>query len=196
MYIYNMLLKMPLTNPFSVEDMAKLRRINPASARVLCSRYAQKEYILRLKNNLYITGADWENLSWEERLQLANRIQVPSYISLLTALAYYELTTQVPVSRIESIARTKSYFKEIKDVEFSYTKIAGNLYSGFTRRNGLFIATPEKALADCIYFSSLGKYALDLNALDWGSLDQSAFRKELKHFPEKTLNWWQNYGRV
>ena len=189
-----MMLINPLNRPFSVQDVAGLRKISPASARVLCSRYARKGTIIRLKNNLYINGANWDYLSWEDRLKLANSIQVPSYISLLTALSYYEVTTQVPVSRIESIAKTRSYAKEIRGIEFSFTKIAKNLYTGFTRRNGLFIASPEKALADAVYLSSLGRYALDLSAMDWDALSRSKFQSELKRLPDKARNWWKTNG--
>jgi predicted transcriptional regulator of viral defense system len=135
-------------------------------------------------------------MNWEERLKLANRIQVPSYISLLTALAYYELTTQIPISRIESIAVTKTYFKDIEDYQFIYTKINRKLYRGFTKQNGLFIASPEKALADCIYLCSFGKYALDYSVLDAERINSISLNTWLSQCPVKTQTWWEKYGNI
>ena len=160
------------SSPFTIDDVAKFRGISSASARVYCSRKIKSGDFVRLKNNLYILKTVWNELSWVEQLQLANRIQVPSYISLFTALANYELTTQVPAGRIESVAKTRTYSKEIQDIEFIFIKMDKRLYFGFTKKRGLFIAEPEKALADCIYLCSFGKYAFDFNALEWDKINK------------------------
>lgn len=181
---------------FTVDDIAKIRNISSASARVYCSRKAGKGEYIRLKNNLYILKTRWDELKWVDQMKLANRIQVPSYVSLLTALAMYELTTQIPTGRIESIAIKRTYIKEIEGIEFAFIKIDKNLYRGFTRKDGLFIAEPEKALTDCIYLSSFGKYAIDLNALEWNSISRNILDRWLMKLPEKTQNWWKRYGNI
>lgn len=183
-------------SPFTIDDVAKSRDISSASSRVHCARKVKSGDFIRLKNNLYISKTRWYELTWIEQLQLANRIQVPSYISLLTALAYYELTTQVPVGRIESVAKTRTYSKEIQNIEFDFITIKKDLYFGFTKKDGLFIAEPEKALADCIYLCSFGKYAFDFNALEWNNVNMKILAALLKKFPMKTLKWWRNHGIV
>jgi predicted transcriptional regulator of viral defense system len=185
-----------IQSPFSIDEVVNERGISRESARGYCVRKARSGEYIRLKNNLYILRSDWNVMNWEERLKLANRIQVPSYISLLTALAYYELTTQIPISRIESIAVTKTYFKDIEDYQFIYTKINRKLYRGFTKQNGLFIASPEKALADCIYLCSFGKYALDFFALDAERINSISLNTWLSQCPVKTQTWWEKYGNI
>lgn len=179
---------------FTINDVTKIRGISSTSARVYCTRKVKSGDFVRLKNNLYILKTVWNELSWAKQLSLANRIQVPSYISLLTALVYYELTTQMPGERIESIAKTRSYLKEIQNVEYAYIKINQNLYFGFTKVEGLFIAGAEKALADCIYLCSFGKYAFDFNALEWDKINNKTLTVLLKKFPLKTQDWWKKHG--
>ncbi len=182
--------------PFTIDDVEKSRVISSSSARVYCTRKVKSGDFIRLKNNLYILKTTWDKLTWTQQLQLANRIQVPSYISLLTAMAYYELTTQIPTVRIESIAKTRTYLKEIQEIEYSFIKINKNLYFGFTKIDELFIAEPEKALADCIYLCSFGKYAFDFNALEWDEINKKTLTVLLDKFPQKTQTWWRKHGIV
>ncbi len=180
----------------TTEDVVRERRISSPSARVYLARQARAGNVVRLKNNLYVSGQVWEGASWQNILKMANRIQVPSYISLLTALAYYEVSTQIPAQRIESIARTRTYSKIIRGIEFSYKKINSLYFGGFIKTNGLFIATPEKALADAIYLSSFGKYALDIAAMDMKSIDTDLFNKAMEAFPDKTRRWGRKNGLI
>jgi len=88
---------------FYVEDLARVLEVKPASARVIASRYVKAGLLLRLKRDMYIRADRWPFLSQEEKFQLANLLQSPSYISLLTALSWYEISTQIPQDYIESI---------------------------------------------------------------------------------------------
>lgn len=177
-------------------DVIRDRSISPASARVYLARQSKAGRVIRLKNNVYITSDNWDNATWVNQMQMANRIQVPSYISLLTALAYFEVTTQMPAQQIESIARTRTYSKTIQDVGFTFTKVKPKYFNGFTRINELFIATPEKALADAVYLSSFGKYALDLSAIDRRQIDDKSFKGILKSYPDRTQKWWRRHESV
>ncbi len=181
---------------FTVDNVAERRNISSASARVYCSRKVKRGDFIRLKNNLYILKTDWDKQIWTEQLKIANRIQVPSYISLFTALAFYELTTQVPMGRIESVAQTRTYSKIIEEAEFTYTTVAPRLYFGFTKKDGLFIAEPEKALADCVYLCSFGKYALDFTALDLTKINKNKFDSFLNKYPDNTQKWWGKNGDI
>ena len=80
---------------FTLGDVAQNFSLQPASARVLCSRYARQGLLIRFKNNIYTTTWKWEGLTRQDLFKIANVLQVPSYISLMTALAYYDVTTQV-----------------------------------------------------------------------------------------------------
>ncbi|CAB1082831.1 hypothetical protein D1AOALGA4SA_10426 [Olavius algarvensis Delta 1 endosymbiont] len=96
---------------FGYEEIAKIRGISLASAKVAASRYTKQGLLLRLKKNLYVLREVWEAASQEEKFRLANLGQSPSYISLLTALDHYEISTQVQQDFLESISvrRTKEF---------------------------------------------------------------------------------------
>ena len=174
----------------TLDDVARVLAIRQASAAVFCHRAVKTGELMRLQRNRYMLRERWERLSREERWRLANLLQVPSYISLTTALAYHELTTQVQPADVESIAVSRSQAIEIGGAVFRYVKIAPALYFGFLKREGVFIATPEKALADCLYLSSLHRYHLDWSSLDTSRMNVAALRRILRQYPRRTQHMW------
>lgn len=171
---------------FRAEDVARILGIRPVSARVLCSRYVQNGLFTRLKRDYYILTEKWKVLAREEFLQIANFIQVPSYISFTTALAFYNLTTQVQRDFWESAAWKRSCRFQVEGTEFHYFKLQKRLYFGFQRTNGIFMAIREKALLDSLYLYSLGRYPLDLPALDLGKLDRRQVKGWMRQYPKRT----------
>jgi predicted transcriptional regulator of viral defense system len=169
---------------FSVEDVAQALGIKASSAPVLCSRYVQKGIFVRLKRNVYILAERWRNLGGDDFIAVANFLQVPSYLSLLSALVYYEVTTQVPRMVWESASLKRSTGLSIDGVEFRYYKVAEQLYRGFRNNNGLFIAEREKALLDSVYLASLGRYSLDMEALDIGKLEPEGIARWIGYYPD------------
>ena len=171
---------------FSHEDVADLLSIKKESAAVLCTRYVKKGLLTRLKRDLYVRTETLDHLATTDLYRIANLLQVPSYVSLMTALSHYGVSTQVQRGFVESVSikRTKAF--ERRGIAFRYLKVSSALYSGFVRDQGIFIASPEKALLDSIYLASMGRYALDLASLDLSKLD----RKKLTHLaadhPSKT----------
>ena len=89
---------------FGHEDIARALQISPDSARVGAGRCARAGVLLRLKRNTYVLKARWQAASRKERFTLADLGQTPSHISLLTALDYHEVTTQMQRGLIESVA--------------------------------------------------------------------------------------------
>lgn len=171
---------------FSVEDVADLLGITSSSASVLCSRYVRKGLVIRLKRNAYLLAERWDHLRRDDFFTLANFLQIPSYISFLSALVYYEMTTQVPRMVWESASLKRSKLVAAHGVEFRYYKIATHLYRGFRKEGGFFIAEREKAFLDSIYLSSFGRYSLDIPALDLGKLERKGLEKWLGYYPERT----------
>jgi len=113
---------------------------------------------------------------------------VPSYISFMSALCYYDISTQVQRNYIESAVLKRSKTYEIENTVFNYYKLKNNLYFGFQKLNGFFIATKEKAFFDSVYLYSLGRYKFDVSSLDLDKLDRKKIKNMLKYFPEKTKN--------
>lgn len=171
---------------FGCEDIAKTLGITLASAKVTANRYAKNGFLVRIKRNVYVLRDVWENLDQESVFALANVAQVPSYISLMTALSYYEVTTQIQRGYTESVAIKRTKEIGIGRRVFTYSKINRGLYFGFSKNNDVFIATPEKAFLDALYLMSLKRYKFDLTSIDFDKLDVSLVKKLSKKFPKRT----------
>ncbi len=178
---------------FAYRDVAKILSISEDSARVLCTRYVKQKYLIRLKRNFYILKERWDNITPNQRLELANILQVPSYISLMTALSFYEYTTQVQQKFVESISLYRTFIKDIEGVVFNYSKIKNDYYFGFLKKNNIFIASPEKAFIDSFYLNYLGKYNLDVSSLNLEKIDRKSCENILKKYPPKFKMYFKRY---
>ncbi len=179
---------------FGYQELAGALGISSASARVAASRYVRQGLLIRVKKNLYVLRETWEKAGRKQRFLIANMGQVPSYISLLTALDYYEITTQVQRDFVESMAVTRTKEIRIEQTVFAYTRIKEELYFGFGRKNGFFIATPEKAMLDAFYLMSYGRYSLDLSAVNADRLDFDQIAAMSTRFPSKTRRLLKKHG--
>jgi len=179
---------------FGYEELAKVLGIGAASARVAASRYVKQGLLVRIKRNMYVLREAWDAAGREGKFVLANLGQTPSYISLMTALDYYEITTQVQRGLIESLSVKRTKEIRLDGSVFKYTKVGADLYFGFKREKGFFIAAPEKALLDAFYLVSYGRYALDISALDNEKFDSATLERLSRKFPLKTQNILKKHG--
>ena len=108
-----------------------------------------------MKRSMYII-ANKSNRCPVSNLFLANHLVSPSYVSLETALSHYRLIPE----RIESITsitskKTRRYQNPLG--HFIYRHVKQSCYTFFIAEKDEFgrqyyIATPEKALVDYLYF--------------------------------------------
>ena len=171
---------------FGYEDISRVFGISLESAKVSACRYAGQGILIRIKRNIYMLRENWNRMDRTEKFQIANLIQVPSYVSLMSAMDYYQITTQLQQDFIESIAVKRTKEMEIEKNTFNYSKIKQELYFGFVKEKDFFIATPEKAFLDAIYLMSLGRYSLDLTSIDFKKLNTDNLEKIVVKFPDKT----------
>ncbi len=171
---------------FTVEDVANVLNIKQSSARVMCSRYVNNEFFIRIKNNFYILSENWDNLTREDFLKISNYLQVPSYISYMTALMKYGVTTQVQRNYFESCSLKRTKVFSVKEIEFRYFKIRKDYYFGFEKKDNIFLATREKAFIDALYLYSFGKYKIDFSSLDLNKLDKKKIIEITTVFPSRT----------
>jgi predicted transcriptional regulator of viral defense system len=191
--IFQKLTEMPY---FTVRKIAEDFKISPGSASVLCSRYSQKGLLVRLKNNLYTSANKLENIRLEELFLIANILQVPSYVSLMTALSFYGVTTQLQRDFTEnvSVKRTADYIKN--GIEIKYFKLKKDYYFDFVKNNGFFIATKEKAFLDSIYLYCFGKYKIDFSSLNVDKFDKSRLKSLINKYPAKTKKLVEKLCRI
>ena len=112
----------------------------------------------------------------------------------MTALDYHNITTQIQRDFFESIATQRTKTLSAGGSVFRYSKISTDLYFGFEKRDGFFIASPEKALLDAVYLSSYGRYALDFSALDPKKISRPEMDRMSRHYPPRTRKLLQTYG--
>ncbi len=179
---------------FGYEEISMALGITLPSAKVSANRYVNQGLLIKLKRNIYILREKWKVIEREDKFILANLVQVPSYISLMTALDYYEVTTQIQREFIESVAVKRTIEKEVDNTVFNFTKISANLYFGFKKDKDFFMATPEKAFLDALYMMSLGRYNFDIDSIDFGKLNRNEIWKMRKGFPVKTQKLLDTYG--
>lgn len=181
---------------FTTGDVARVLGVKKASARVFCSRKAKAGVFLRLKNDFYVSASRWQRNAEADFFRIANFLQVPSYISCTSALAFHGVTTQVQRSWCESVSVKRSAAYASCGREFHYFKFLKPLYFGFEKRENIFIARKEKALIDACHLAALGRYALDEASLDPERFDREILRDMADPFPLRTRNAVRRLCRI
>jgi len=128
--------------------------------------WQDKGYILKLRNTWY---AFPDTLKTEVDLYLlANRLHTPSYISLETALRFYNWIPE-SVFSITSVTTAKPAKWRTPVGYFSYRSAQPRLFFGYgpvEMQNTIFnIAGPEKTLLDLLYFNPRLVGAADFQGL-------------------------------
>lgn len=149
----------------------------------------QREYFLetqtklglfiRLKRGLYMLKSD--PLSDEE---IANVLYKPSYLSFEYALSRYGIIPEATYSLTSATTNpTRAY--DVNNLSYEYYTIKQKAYTGYfletIGEKRVLIAEPEKALADYLYFVSLGKKSWN-DRFDTSKLDKSKLLYYLKLF--------------
>ena len=86
--------------------------------------------------------------------------------------------------------RFYSLFKDQFDYPISYDEFYDQFIQKIEQNpEGIFefIAEKEKALIDCLYLFSFGKYKFDVDSIDFSKFDKIKLHKYLKFFPKKTI---------
>ena len=97
---------------------------------------------------------------------IASNLIIPSYISFLSGLSHYQLTTQIP--RIIQIIATKSKQKVIyenKEIQFIKQQQIFGYKREKTHAGYIFIGDKEKIIVDCLYLPQYCPLSETINAL-------------------------------
>ena len=118
------------------------------------NEWKNKGYLTKVTNKNYIFSKI--ELNEEILMMIANRIYQPSYISMETALGYYGLIPEA-VYQIISCTSKKSKKFDTELASFSYRSIKESYLFGYNlkKHNNMsyYIASPEKAILDFLYFN-------------------------------------------
>ena len=117
------------------------------------TRWIKKGYIFRLKQSFY---AFCEYLSKPDyAFYFANKMYLPSYISLHSALSFYGMIPESVVQITSVTSRKPTNFKNDMG-EFSYRSVKQNIMFGYDLKSisdgrTIKLAYPEKAILDLLY---------------------------------------------
>jgi len=160
------------------------------------TRWQKKGYIVKIRNGYY-RFAQQKIRGDLDLFFMANQIYRPSYISLESALRYYDLIPE-GVFTITSVSTKKTQHFSTPDAEFSYRNIRRNLYIGYYLQElppyRFKIAYPSKAILDMLYLNPYLNedndfYEWRLNIFELQSqISWERFEALLKVFDSKALN--------
>lgn len=136
---------------FNLVDI-KLRSLSVNSVQL--HQWTAKQDLIRLKKGLYIFADRQSDL---EQFEIANILYQPSYISLESALFFYNFIPDVIMSTTSITTKTTRNFSN-QFGHFIYQNLRPNLYFGYnvlpTKYGKILIAEPEKAILDYLYLNS------------------------------------------
>lgn len=188
------------TDFFTTDEISRILGMSSEVARVTCARAVAAGDLVRIKNGMYVLSSYRRLFEKKDFFYLSNLIQTPSYISLLTALSFYEISSQVSAGVYEALSPVRKSGYSLDGNEFRYLQIAEKYYFGFVREENFFIAEPEKALIDVAHLVSFGRYAIDTDALDMRKLNFDKIEKILEKYPVRTksllYSWRNRYERT
>lgn len=169
-YLLKRLERFPL---FTENDVAKVINKNHKYVRTLLHRFHKGNLINRVERGKYTLH--------EDPLIFASHIVIPSYLSLWTALRYYNMTQQHPKSffvlspvKRKDIKKLNIHFLSTKHL-FGYKK---ERYSDFD----IFIADPEKTIIDALLFK------IPIEDIDFALENENLDFKKISMYAKKTKN--------
>lgn len=101
--------------------------------------------------------------------EVASAILNPSYISLISALRFHNLTEQIPhVIYVVSYKRHRP-LPDLNGYGVEFVTINKRMFYGYEKIDGATVATPEKAVVDMLYLNRFAEYAYE--AIEEGRVD-------------------------
>ena len=177
---------------FNLNDV---RKLDPDFHRQQLNYWQNQGYIKPLAGGYYIL-AD-RALGEMYLFMVANKIYEPSYISLESALAYYEVIPETVLGVTSISSRKTKQYKSNWGV-FSYRSIKPQYMIGYqiieySPGYKFKIASLEKAIVDYLYLNSDIHSIADFEGLRWNRtqllrlLDHSIFVKHVNLFDKRAL---------
>ena len=170
---------------FTIADLEKITGLARPSLRVALSRFTKQGVLVRLKRGIY--ALESSSLKIEK---IANQLYYPSYLSFESALSYYGILSQIPYTQTFATTKPPKRFT-LGETEIEFRQLKKELFFGYTLKDSIYIAEPEKALLDQLYMTSRGKAMLTVEELDLRMIKSSVLKKYAKQFPVGTQKLMQ-----
>jgi len=176
---------------FTIFSLNEIKNIEPGFYRRRLNEWQDKGYIKKVVREYYIFSD--LKLSEEILFKIANRIYLPSYVSLESALSYYHLIPE-SVYGITSISTRKTYHFRTSIGEFIYRTLKPPLFFGYDlmkfQEKYLKMACIEKALLDYFYLHSDIETEQDFESL---RINKEMFFEKMNE--EKLMNFLEKFNQ-
>jgi hypothetical protein len=181
----------PITRHVILELLADYQRPNDKISELI-----KNKELVAIKRGLYIAGPETE-LHTPEPFLIANHLRGPSYISLESALAYWNMIPE-RVYEISSVTikPSKTYITPVG--RFSFMQLKTPYYSygikniKHSAKQSMLIASPEKALCDKIILTSNVNLRSVKQTRDFLLEDLRMNHEILSTLDTKTIDLWIN----
>jgi predicted transcriptional regulator of viral defense system len=151
---------------FTVFSLRDILRVEPGFHRRRLNEWQAKGYIRKVIKGFY----NFSDLPLDEMVlfEIANRIYKPSYVSLESALAHYQLIPE-SVFGVTSISTRRTYRFTSGLAEFRFRTVKPELFFGYVlvpaHGKRVKIARPEKAVLDFLYLNPALRSGPDFESL-------------------------------
>lgn len=179
-------------NDFPVFSTADIRTVDSNFDRRRLNEWQGKGYIRKISKGLYI----FSDVDIDESMlfRIANKLYRPSYVSLETAMAHYQLIPEA-VYGVTSVSTRRTYRFQTSLAHFSFRTVSPRLFFGYMLTSeSAKIATVEKTLLDFFYLNpeinnpkAYDSLRVDRNALS-DQLDETRLRHLLDRFGSAVLS--------
>ena len=176
---FNFLYSLVDNLPVFSSNLLQAGEVVPAHLQRQFTRWVKSGKLIQLRRGLYTLAEPYRKEN-PHPFTIANQLVAPSYVSLQSALAYYNLIPEdVPnVTSVTSRKRTGAYATPMGN--FTYHSIQMAWFTGFrlhevTNTQKVFLARPEKALLDLIYLTPNGEEPAFLDTLRLQNLETLDF---------------------
>lgn len=175
-------------------SLVEIQKAFPKLDKRRLTEWNKKGYIENVKRGFYRFGD--QPLNQGTIYFIANKIYQPSYISLESALTYYQIIPEAVFS-VTSISSLNTTKLNSSVGNLTYNHLKENLFFGYQliELNGLTIAlaSPEKAILDYLYLHSNLISIEDFEGLRWNkeiikSFDIQRFSDYLQLFNSKRVS--------
>jgi predicted transcriptional regulator of viral defense system len=168
---FNRILQSNGINVFSLEDASRIIGKPKHYTTVFLRR---DRIVKRAANGIYYTP---DASSYE----IASSIVEPSYVSLISALRFYNITEQIP-NTVYVLSSRRHRNIGISDTKVEFIKVRPSLMYGYKKVDGAMVADPEKAIIDMLYLGKFEEYAEE--AIE----NRKVNREKLERFGELAIS--------
>jgi len=170
---------------FTPLDFKRLFNVSNSAVSKFLHTYTKKGFLLKLRNGLYCL-----NESRPHSFVVANKLYEPSYISLETALSFYNIIPETTHTITSVTTKATRNFTAV-DKSFVYHKIKKTSFANYIIKSqneeNFLIAEPEKALLDYLYFVSIGKKSPN-DRIDLSEINRKKLLAYAQLFNSTSLN--------